>query len=393
MHRPLEGIRILEWAIHYAGPGATAILRDMGAEVIKIERPVTGDPFRHPNLGSLEIEGNTDILFGGTNRGKKSITLDLAHADGKKIAYELVSKADIFITNVRTSTINTMQMDYSTLAKINPMLIYARVNAFGTRGPDADKGGFDQQGQARAGMMFILGDSEPRPILGGIIDHSTAIMASYQMVLAILMRERFGIGQEVDVSLLGTASYLMYLSDLAFLFDDKYNENMKMNPLRHHYRCRDGKWLILRIKDSNWAQVCGLIGCSSPENDQKFNDMVDGIANSPELLSTFRQAFSSKPRGEWLRLFYDRNLAIAPVNTREEAFNDPQMIENGYVVNFEHPDMGSSRIPGFPIHLSKGEITNTVGAPKLGEDTDKILHDMLSYSHEEIAALKARGVI
>jgi crotonobetainyl-CoA:carnitine CoA-transferase CaiB-like acyl-CoA transferase len=393
MHRPLEGIRILEWAIHYAGPGATGILRDMGAEVIKIEKPVTGDPFRHPKLGSLEIEGNTGILFEGTNRGKKSITLDLSYADGKKIAYDLVSQVDVFFTNVRTSTINTMQMDYSTLVKINPTLIYARVNAYGIRGPDADKGGFDQQGQARAGMMYSHGGSEPTPILGGIVDHSTAIMASYQTVLAILMRERFGIAQEVDVSLLGTASYLMYLSNLAFLFDDKYTENMRMNPLRHHYRCRDGKWLILRIKDSDWAEVCELIGCSSPENDQKFNDMVDGLANAPELLSIFRQAFSSKPRSEWLRLFYDRNLAIAPVNTPEEAFNDPQMMENGYVVNFKHPDMGNIKIPGFPIHLSKGEITSTMGAPKLGEDTDGILHDMLSYSQEEIAELRARGVI
>lgn len=393
MHRPLEGIKILEWAIHYAGPGATAILGDMGAEVIKIEKPVTGDPFRHPKSGSLEIEGNTSILFEGTNRGKKSITIDLAHTEGKKIAYDLVSQSDVFFTNVRSSTINTMRMDYSTLAKINPRLIYARVNAYGTRGPDADRGGFDHQGQARSGMMYILGDSEPTPISGGIVDHSTAIMASYQMVLAILMRERFGTAQEVDVSLMGTASYLMYLSNLAFIFDDKYAKIMRMNPLRHHYRCRDGKWLILRIKDSDWAKVCGLIGCRSPEYDQKFNDMVDGLASSPELISVFEQVFSSKSRDEWLQLFYDRNLAISPVNTPEEAFNDPQMIENGYVVNFEHPDMGTIRIPGFPIHLSKGEITNTVGAPRLGEDTDEILHNMLSYSHEEIAALRARGVI
>ena len=193
MHRPLEGIKVLEWAIYYAGPGATAILGDLGADVIKIEKPLTGDPFREANLSGLEVEGNSSILFEGTNRGKKSITLDLTQADGRKIAYDLVSKTDVFFTNVRSSTIEKMNMDYATLSKINPKLIYARVNAYGTRGPDADRGGFDRHGQARSGMMYSMGEPEPRRIPGGIVDHSTAVTASYQVVLAILMRERHGI--------------------------------------------------------------------------------------------------------------------------------------------------------------------------------------------------------
>jgi crotonobetainyl-CoA:carnitine CoA-transferase CaiB-like acyl-CoA transferase len=218
-------------------------------------------------------------------------------------------------------------------------------------------------------------------------------MASYQMVLAILMRERFGIGQEVDVSLLGTASYLMYLANLGFLLGYNLSYIEQKHPLRYYYQCRDGKWVVLRIKDDDWPKVCHLLGCSSPENDQRFNDMVEKQTGSPELVSIFEKAFGSKPRDEWLNLFYDQNLVISAINTQEEAFNNPQMIENRYVVDFKHPDMGDIRIPGFPIHLSKGEITSTMGAPKLGEDTDGILHDMLSYSHEEIAELRVRGVI
>ena len=393
MHKPLEGIRILEWGVYYAGPGATAILSDMGAEVIKLEMTGTGDPFRQIDLSKLEIAGDTNVLFQSANRGKKSITINLTHADGRKIAYDLVAKSDIFLTNVRSSTINKLQMDYSTLSKINTRLIYARVNAYGTRGPDADRGGFDPQGQARSGMMYALGDSEPRVIPGGIVDHSTAIMASYQMVIAVLMRERFGIGQEVDVSLLGSASYLMYIGNLLNLFTGLPLSASEKHPLRNHYRCQDGRWLILRMPDSDWATVCRLLGCASPENDQRFDGLSKGLSDVTEFITVFTQAFAGKPRDEWLRLFNDKNLVICAVNTPAEAFNDPQMVENGYIVDYEHPVMGKVRIPGFPIHLSQAEIKNTLSAPKLGENTSKILHDMLSYSQEEIAELRVRGVI
>jgi len=393
MRKPLEGIRILEWGIYYAGPGATAILSDMGAEVIKIEQPVTGDPFRQIELSKLEIAGDTNVLFQSANRGKKSITINLAHADGRKIAYYLVAKSDIFFTNVRGTTINKLQMDYATLSKINPRLIYARVNAYGTRGPDADRGGFDPQGQARAGMMCSMRDSEPRMIPNGIVDHSTAIMASYQMVIAVLMRERFGFGQEVDVSLLGTASYLMYIGNLLTLFSGGKLTGVEIHPLRCQFRCKDGKWLIMRIPDSDWSKVCQILGCSSPENDQKFNDIAENPANVGELMSIFEKSFTAKPRSEWLQLFYDKNLVICAVNTQIEAFDDPQMIENGYIVDYRQPGVGNVKIPGFPIHFSRAEVKNTLVAPKLGENTTEILRGILSYSQDEIAKLRGRGVI
>jgi crotonobetainyl-CoA:carnitine CoA-transferase CaiB-like acyl-CoA transferase len=392
MYKPLEGIKVLEWGIYYAGPGATAILSDMGADVIKIEQPVTGDPFRKPNLSGLEIEGNSSVLFEGTNRGKRSITLDLTQDDGRKIVYDLIPKIDVFFTNVRTSTIQKMKMDYTTLSRINPKLIYARVNAYGIRGPDADRGGFDRHGQARSGMMFSLGGPEPKRIPGGIVDHSTAVMASYEVVLAVLMRERYGIGQEVDISLLGTASYMMYLENLGFLLGDRTNSE-QVHPLRSHYRCKDGKWLIIRVKDSAWQKVCEILGCSSPKNDRVFHDITEKGIDSPELVNIFKKAFESRPRSEWLPLLYAENLIVAPINTREESFNDPQMIENRYIIEYEHPDMGKIRIPGSPMHFSKAEVKNALKAPKLGEHTTEILHDMLSYSDKEIAELRGRGVI
>ena len=146
MHKPLEGIRVLEWGVFHAGPGGTAILSDMGAEVIKIEQPGIGDPWRqgakYKGIG-FRLPDDSSLLFAGANRGKKSITLNLDHPQGRQIAYNLIQKSDVFFTNLRRSTVKKMLMDYQTLSKINSRLIYASVTGFGSRGPDADRGGFD----------------------------------------------------------------------------------------------------------------------------------------------------------------------------------------------------------------------------------------------------------
>jgi crotonobetainyl-CoA:carnitine CoA-transferase CaiB-like acyl-CoA transferase len=394
MIKPLEGIRILEWGIAYAGPGAAAILSDLGAEVIKIEQPLIGDPTRYLSGMRLEIEGDVNIIFNTANRGKKSITIDLAQADGKKIAYDLAAKSDVFLTNLRSPTIDKMNMDYPFLAGVNPRIIYARVSAYGTQGPDADRGGYDPQGQARSGMMYMLNEAEPRMIPGGVVDHATAIMASYQIMIALFMRERLGIGQEVDVSLLGSASYLMYLDNLLRLGKRLGSfKRDELSPLRAHYKCEDGEWLILRTPDKDWPTVCRLIGVESPENEQKFKDMEKKPAHARELIAIFRKAFAGKRRSEWLSIFSDKNLIICAVNSKEDALDDPQMVENGYVVDFKHPDMGKVRIPAFPIRFSKAEVKSQLIGPKLGENTFEILQGLLSYSEEDIAKLRERGVI
>jgi crotonobetainyl-CoA:carnitine CoA-transferase CaiB-like acyl-CoA transferase len=155
MRKPLEGIRVLEWGVFHAGPGGTAILSDMGAEVIKVEQPGIGDPVRGADYKdvSFKLPDDTNLFYAGANRGKKSITLNLSHPQGRQIAYNLVKKSDVFFSNLRASTVKKMLMDYQTLSQINPRLIYSSVTGFGRRGPDADRGAFDFQGQGRSGMM------------------------------------------------------------------------------------------------------------------------------------------------------------------------------------------------------------------------------------------------
>jgi crotonobetainyl-CoA:carnitine CoA-transferase CaiB-like acyl-CoA transferase len=403
MRRPFEGIRVLEWGIFHAGPGGTAILCDMGAEVIKIEQPGIGDPVRlaaqYKGIG-FRLPDTSSLFYAGSNRGKKSITLNLEHPQGKQIAYNLVRKSDIFFTNLRRSTVKKMQMDYPTLSQINPRLIYASVTGFGSRGPDADKGGFDYQGQGRSGMMYSFGGPGMPPLIGqfGIVDQATAIMASYQMVIALFMRERFGMGQEVDVSLLSTASYLLYFNYLVPLITGREiprHDQANASALRNHYLCQDGKWLVQTQPPGveNWKEVCQVLGHPELVDDPRFNSASKRFENSKELVAIFSKAFATNPRDEWLRLFAEKNLVICAINTITEAIEDPQMIENGYIVDFEHPDMGHMRIPGFPIHFSQAQVDNNLLAPKLGEQTESVLKEIGDYSDKDIAQFREDGVI
>ncbi len=403
MHKPLEGIRVLEWGIFHAGPGGPAILADMGAEVIKIEQPGVGDPSRKADrYKDIDFRFGKDrnIFYEGANRGKKSITINLAHDEGQKIAYELVKKTDVFFTNIRPETVKRMKMDYSTLSEIKPDIIYASVTAYGPRGSEGNRGGFDYQGQAKSGLMFSIGEPGMPPVLAqfGLIDQTTAIMASYQVVIAILIRDRFGIGQEVDVSLLGTASFMMYLNNLTALLTGKEvprHEQATADPMRNYYECQDGKWIIhTQVEHQDkWRVVCELLSIPELSEDSRYDTREKRLANTKELVSIFNKAFLKKPRDEWIRLFAEGDLIICSVNTQMEAVHDPQMTANDYIVDYDHPELGKIRIPGFPIHFSNTEINNNLLAPRMGEHTDMILKEIGGFSKEELSRLRDEGTI
>lgn len=403
MGKPFEGIRVLEWGIFHAGPGGTAILSDMGAEVIKIEQPGRGDPLRQSAQYKdidFGLPDNTSLFYTGANRGKKSITLDLAHPKGKQIAYNLVKKSDVFFTNLRRSTVKKMLMDYQTLSKINPALIYASVTGYGTQGPDADKGGYDFQGQGRSGMMYSFGEPDMPPLIGqfAIVDQVTAIMASYQIAIALYMRERSGIGQEVDVSLLSTAMYMLYFNYLVPLVTGREiprHEQANGSPMRNYFRCQDNKWIV-QTQPPNlecWTGVCQVMGHPELINAPRFDSLEKIFTNSRESIAIFNKIFATKPRDEWIRLYAEKNLVIGPVNTITEAINDPQMRENDYIVDFIHPTLGPMKIPGFPIHFSQAEVNNNLLAPELGEHTDSVLKEVGGYSDKDITQFRNDGVI
>ena len=403
MNQPLEGIRILELGMFHAGPGGSAILGDLGAEIIKIEQPRIGDPIRRlKRVGyiPLELENGASIWNEAANRNKKSVTIDLSKKDGRGVAYRLASKSDVFLTSLRRLAVEKLEMDYAILSKIDPKLIYAWVSGYGPSGPDRDLGAFDYQGQGRSGMMFSMGEPQMTPLVSqfGIIDQATSIMASHEIITALLMRERFGVGQEVHVSILSTALYLLYANVLIALvcgFEVPRHQRSKEYPLRNYYKCADDLWFIMTLTTSEryWPALCQTLGRPELERDERFDTDEKRHVNSEQLVALFDQLFATRPRKDWLDIFAKYDLPVAPVHRLSELVDDPQIVQNNYIVDFDHPKLGKIKIPGYPIHFSKSHAGTKSAAPELGEHTEAVLRDVGGYSDNEIEQLKAEGII
>lgn len=387
----------------HAGPGGSAILGDLGAEVIKIEEPKVGDPIRKAGrvgFVRLAVEGGSSLWNEGANRNKKSVTIDLNKERGREIAYRLVSKSDVFLTSLRRPAVVRLKMDYSVLSKINPELIYAWVSGYGPSGPDRDVGAFDYQGQGRSGMMFSVGEPQMPPLASqfGIVDQATSIMASHEVITALLMRERFGMGQEVHVSILGTALYLLYVNVMMTLvggFEVPRHQRSTEYPLRNYYKCADDRWFILTatIFEKYWPRLCQAIGHPELEKDARFDTDDKVHDNSKQLVALLDQIFATRPREEWLDTFAKYDLPVAPINRLSELADDPQIVQNDYIVDFDHPRLGKIKIPGYPVHFSKSWAKTRSAAPELGEHTEAVLSEIGGYSGKEIAQLRDEGVI
>lgn len=402
MEYPLEGIRVLEWGIFHAGPGSTATLGDLGAEVVKIEQRGQGDPIRlrvqygHTNL---ELPGGTNLFFEGANRNKKSIAIDLGKEKGRQLVYRLVPHFDVFLTNIRRKTVERMGMSYSTLAAINPQLIYVSVSCYGPLGPDSDLGGFDFQGQARAGIMYGMGtaDSPPLVLHFAMIDQATTIVTSQAVLAALIMRQRTGKGQHVQTSVLGSAlhlAYFNYLYGLWFRKDMFRHDRADTDPARNYYRGSDGKYLMLTVMTgAQWAALCQAIGRPELANRLVLDATGSRAQNiARELIATLDGVFATKTRDEWLSIFKELDLFACPVHQTSELESDLQIREN-YLDAIEHPLLGKVSIPGFPARFSEGRAGTCKPAPRLGEHTEQVLRDLGGCSEEELQQLRGEEVI
>ena len=402
MEYPLEGIRILEWGIFHAGPGGSAILGDLGAEVIKIEQRGKGDPIRHRSRfgrNSFGLPDNGNLFFEGSNRNKESISIDLNKEKGKEIVYRLIPQCDVFVTNLRKKTVEQMGMTYPILSEINQRLIYASVSGYGPEGPDRELGGFDFQGQARSGVMYSVGepDMPPLPSQFGLIDQTTAIVFSQAILTALFMRERTGKGQQVQTSILGSALHLSYFNFLSALWlnqDVPRHNRMDTDPTRNYYCCKDGKWFSITLQPGgNWVPFCEAIGHPELANDPRFSSLDKrSEGHSWEIISLLDRIFMTKTRDEWLKNFKEYDLFVCPVYKPTELANDPQVREN-YLDDIHSPHLGNVKIPGFPVHFSEAKAGTRKTAPKLGENTDEILEEFGGYSKEDIERLKKEEVI
>ena len=399
MAGPLNGYRVLDWTGFQQGPTATALMADMGAEVIKIEDPL-GDPGRGL-LRILGLEVPLNFYFQNHNRGKKGIVLDLRKEGGREVLYKLVEKSDVFVTNFLYTAARKLKVDYETLVQYNPKLIYAYSSGWGSEGPDADKESFDLAGQARGGIMSCARavDGTPTVIGAGFADEMGGVMTAYGTVLALLARERTGEGQFLDASLLGgviEAERFFLQSELMGgpKFDLVPARKAQTNPLWAWYKCQDDKWIALAMlqPDRMWPDFCKALGIEHLEKDPKFENSVVRAQNFEEALKIIEDILITKTRDEWIGILQDHGCIVAPVNELSDVAKDPQAWANGYIVEINDPAQGKVKVPGIPVKLSKtpGEVISL--APELGQHTEEVLIDILGYTWDDISKLRDEAV-
>jgi crotonobetainyl-CoA:carnitine CoA-transferase CaiB-like acyl-CoA transferase len=400
---PLEGYRIIDWTIWQQGPVSTAMLADLGAEVIKIEEREGGDPGRGIlAMSGVDLSDRPNFYFEANNRNKQSLTLDLKQPEAKQIVYELVAKSDVFVQNFRKGVAERLGLDYATLRQHNDKLIYGNATGYGPEGPESADPSFDQLGLARSGIMLAAGepDMPPLGIAGGVADQMGAIMLAYGLLAALLARERHGMGQEVDASHLGSMMQLQGLSVSALLMMGfampRTSRKSAGNPLWNHYECGDGQWLSLGMlqPDRYWADFTKVLGKPELASDERFADMRTRAGNAAECIAELDAIFATRPRDEWLALMRQGGDFIATrVNSVNDLAEDPQVLANDYVVDFEHPAHGTTKMLGIPVRLSETPGSIREPAPEFGQHTELILTELLGYSWDRVGELRDKQVI
>jgi len=401
---PLNGVRIVDWSIRATGPSATALLADMGAEVIKVETLDGGDPDRGASkdaTAKLTLPNGLPYNFLTNNRNKKSIAVDLTKEEGKQIIYSLVANADIFVQNFRYGVAKKLKMDYETLQKHNPSLVYANCTGYGRKGKQVTQSAMDATIHGASGLMLGIGEPDMPPIAipGAINDQVTALMLVNGIMIALFHRERTGEGQEINVAMLGTMIWVQKNNLLTTILAKKARprqlRSKPSNPLVNHYRCQDGLWIVLGMfqVDKYWSALCRALGLNELIDDPRFNKAKGKEQHSAELVSLLDKAFASKTRPEWISIFQAADLLYSPVRDYWEVVNDPDVLENGFIVEYDYPGLGKIKDIGIPIELSKtpGSIRET--APQLGQHTEEILIELLGYSWEDIQNLQGKSVI
>lgn len=404
---PFEGIKVVDLTTWIFAPSCAAVLADWGADVIKIEDPETGDPFRwFMAVAGIDESDAPVSVFGLDNRNKKGMAIDLKQDQGVEIVRKLVEDTDIFITNLRRQAIERLKLDYPTLSAINPRLIYATASGYGCKGPDVDKPGFDATAfWARSGLMAGLAVEGQPPVaqpVAGIGDHASGLAMFGGISMALYNREKTGRGQKIDVSLMGVSTWVMgsgLQSTISLgwetLADVRKPRHEFVNPLANYYKAKDDKWLYLMLlpDEPYWPPLCRAMGREDLESNPKFHTRDDRLENNIELIRILDDVFAGKTMAEWTDLLDKHGLVWTHIPmTLEDVVNDPQVRANDHIVEADHPSFGPTEIITSPIRLNDTVPPIRDFAPEIGQHNEEILLDM-GYSWETIEALKEKGVI
>ncbi len=398
MSKALTGTRILDLTHMLSGPYAAMILADLGAETIKVE-PLHGEGTRKlmANDPDKSLDG-MGAYFITLNRNKKSIAINLKSKKGLAVFYDLVRESDVVISNFGAGVPERLKIDYKNLEKINPAIITCTVTGFGSDGPDAKRPAFDQVSQATGGGMSITGLDPEHPVRAGIPigDLGGGMFAAMGIQAALLERHRSGKGQHVDISMLDCQiSMLNYMATMYFLSgtDPVPIGNAHFHHVPYNtYKTTDGFIVIAVITDNFWHNLKGLVQIKAFDNP-KYDTQPGRWEDRDMINAKLNEIIGSQDNDYWLERLQQQKIPCAPVNRFSEALKDEQVLHRNMVIELKHPDGKSTRGPGNPVKLSRNNEESFSPAPKLGQDTDTVLGQLLSYDPDQISMLKQQGVI
>ena len=395
MSGPLHGITVIDLTRVLAGPFCTMLLADMGAEVIKIERPEGGDDTR--SFGPF-LNGES-AYFMSINRGKKSMKLNLKTPTGKKILLDLVKKADVVVENFKPGVMNKLGLGYSTLSKINQRLIFAASSGFGQTGPYSERPAYDLIIQGMSGMMSITGPDAKTPTRTGssIADIVSGVFTVVGILSALYAREKTGRGQMVDVAMLDCMVAILENAITRFVVGGKNpepigNRHPSIAPFTT-FPTADGSINIACGNDDLWKKFCNLTELEPLAEDPRFVTNPDRVKNWVALEPILQKAMRKRGTDEWLKHLQAGGIPSGPINKMEQVMQDPQVIAREMLVELTHPVGGPVRIPGFPIKFSENPVKLEVPAPTLGQHTTEILSKVLGLSTKAIEELRGQKVI
>ncbi|MCH7606633.1 MAG: CoA transferase [Chloroflexi bacterium] len=400
---PLDGIRVVDWTMWQFGPVSTMMLADLGAEVIKVES-LDGDlgrQFNRVNGSSSILPGGLNSYFESLNRQKKSIAIDLKNPKGVQIMYKLVEKSDVFVENFRKGVPERLGLGYDDLVKHNPRIVYGSATGYGPLGPDSGKPAFALTGEARSGSLFWAGPDNGVPYsVGGMADQIAGIMLSYGVLGGLVARERLGIAQKVDASHLGSIMWLGGMRyGMALLSNNlagRHERSLARNPLWNYYECKDSKWLAFSMNQSDryWPFLCQAIDRPDLLEDERFDSMQGRTDNRKELVEALDAVIITKTRDEWEETFAgNRDIIWEKVQDVFDLPDDPQVVANNYIVDFDHPVLGPSKWLQTPLGYSKTPLSTRKAAPAHGENTEELLIETLGYTWDDVTTLHDEGVI
>jgi crotonobetainyl-CoA:carnitine CoA-transferase CaiB-like acyl-CoA transferase len=409
MAGPLAGYKVLDMSRILAGPWAGQLLADLGADVIKIERPKCGDDTRSwgpPYLKDREGNDTEDAAyFFCANRGKKSVTVDITCPEGQEIIRQLANQSDVLIENYKVGGLANYGLDYHSLSKINPKLIYCSITGFGQTGPYADLPGYDFLIQGMGGLMSVTGEpDDPKKEIGGptkvgvaVTDLFTGLYASNAIQAALIERQNSGLGQYIDLALLDVQAATLANQASNYLVGGLVPErlgNAHPNIVPYQaFSTSDGHIIIAVGNDQQFSRLCDAIQRSDLANDERFITNGARVNNRKHLCDVIQQNLKQHGSAHWLEKLKQCSVPCGPINTIDQVFKDPQVLARGMVISASESRSGKVSMVGNPIKYGRSISEGSLAPQQLGESTDQVLADYLKYSSTRISTLRNKSII